>query len=170
MSTQTTDSLTMFEHIMYVATKKAAEKSTTVTLVVAPKPIVHDFMQAIRIRDGQQPHSINDEVWPLVMFHGAVVFGVQIDEKHPHYGTLSCWDSDQIRPDISTCPQLVGTPRPNETFDLFGHTLWGCQVEDWMAEYHAGIAYLLNSKTEKPLVQARLMDNDADQRTARTTP
>ena len=159
MSTQTTDSLTMFEHIMDLATKKAAEKGTTVTLVVAPTLVVFDFIQALRVKNTQEPLPVGTEQFALLPYCGAVVFGVQIDEKHPHYGTLTCWDSDQIRPDISTCPQLVGTPRPDESTDLFNHTLWGCQVEDWMAEYHAGIAYLLNSKTEKPLVQARLMDN-----------
>lgn len=157
MSTQTTDSLSMFDHIMDVATAKAAEKRTTVTLVVAPRDVVYDFIQAMRVRDGLPTYPADADVQPLALFRGAVVFGVQADEKHPHHGVLSCWDSDQLRPDISTCPQLVGTPRPDEAQDVWEHTLWGCQVEDWMAEYHAAISYLLNSKTEQPLVTAKLL-------------
>lgn len=156
MSAQTTDSLSMFEHIMDVAAKKAAEKRTTVTLVVAPTLVVFDFIQRLRVQNGQELLPVGSEQFALLLYHEAVVFGVQIDKKHPHHGVLSCWDSDQIRPDISECPQLNGTPRPDES-DTFNHVLWGCQVEDWMAEYHAGITYLLNSKTEQPLVTAKLL-------------
>ena len=157
MSTQTTDSLAMFEHIMDVATAKAAAKGTTVTLVVAPTLVVFDFIQRLRVQNGQEPFPAGSEQFALLLYRGAVVFGVQVDENHRYHGILSCWDSDQLRPDIATCPQLVGTERPSEHFDLFGHTLWGCQVEDWMAEYHAAISYLLNSKTEQPLVTAKLL-------------
>jgi len=157
MSTQTTDSLAMFEHIMDVASAKAATKGTAVTLVVAPTPVVFDFIQRLRAQNGQEPLPAGSEQFALLLYRGAVVFGVQVDEKHAHYGILSCWDSDQLRPDITTCPQLVGTPRPDETANIWEHTIWGVQVEDWMAEYHAAISYLLNSKTEQPLVTAKLL-------------
>lgn len=157
MSAQTADTLAMFEHIMDVATAKAAAKGTAVTLVVAPRGVVYDFIQAIRVRDGLPPHPTDADIQPLLLYRGAVVFGVQIDENHRYHGVLSCWDSDQLQPDIATCPQLVGTPRPDETANIWEHTIWGVQVEDWMAEYHAAISYLLNSKTEQPLVTAKLL-------------
>ncbi len=157
MSTQTTPVIEMFEHVMDLAAGKAAEKKTSVTLVVAPTTVVFDLMQSLLAQNGQEPFPAGTEQFALALYRGAVVFGVQTVETHRYHGILSCWDSDQLRPDIATCPQLVGTERPSEHFDLFGHTLWGCQVEDWMAEYHAGIQYLLNSKTEQPLVTAKLI-------------
>lgn len=147
----------MFEHVMDLADGKAAEKKTSVTLIVAPTAVVFDLMQTLRAQNGQEPYPAGSEQFALLLYRGAVVFGIQTVETHRYHGVLSCWDSDQIRPDIATCPQLVGTPRPDENFDLFGHTLWGCQVEDWMADHHTGIAYLLNSKTEQPLVTAKLI-------------
>ena len=157
MSAQTTNTLAMFEHIIDVATVKAAEKNTTVTLVVAPTLVVFDFIQALRVQNGQEPLPAGSEQFALLLYRGAVVFGVQTAETHQYHGVLSCWDSDQLRPDIATCPQLVGTPRPDEATNIWEHTLWGCEVEEWMAEYHAAISYLLNSKTEQPLVTAKLL-------------
>lgn len=157
MSTQTTPVIEMFEHVMDLAAAKAAEKKTTVTLVVAPTTVVFDLMQSLRAQSGQEPFPAGTEQFALALYRGAVVFGIQTVETHRYHGVLSCWDSDQIRPEIGECPALNGTPRPDENFDLFGHTLWGCRAEDWMAEYHAGITYLLNSKTEQPLVTAKLI-------------
>lgn len=147
----------MFEHLFEKAEVKAAAKGTTVTLMVAPTAVVFDLMQASRAQSGQEPFPAGSEQFALALYRGAVVFGVQTVETHAYHGVLSCWDSDQIRPEIGECPALNGTPRPDETTHEFEHILWGCKVEDWMAEYHAGITYLLNSKTEQPLVTAKLI-------------
>lgn len=155
MRTHTAETFPMIRAFVHQAKAKAEAARKSIAIVLAPAVVVVNLMNQCRAMVGK-PALPPGEVFTLQILDGVPVFGVHIAaEAHPYYGTITAWASDDI--DIApACPLIDGKERPDEA-DAWEHTLWGCQMEEWLANMHEPIGRLLSSGQCEPVLKATLL-------------